>query len=226
MAACCAVGLALVPFAWQLSGPALRWLLATAAALNTVGVWISGSRAALLAVVALTVIYPLVGRSTKAAFAVAIASVPVVVLVARVAENPDSANALSRLLGGGSSGNATVAREEGAQGALQTFLGRPLIGSGWTDVWQGHDIYLQTAAAIGIFGLTFLLLVIAALGRPLLTLRSPYRWLAYPTVAGAFIGLMDPALGARYIWAPMALSLAAPAAAPRRTQETPQQLGR
>ncbi|RHW23508.1 hypothetical protein D0Z08_29270 [Nocardioides immobilis] len=206
---CSALSIALLPFLWQTVSRQHRWLLIIGAVVSGYGIWLSGSRAALVCVAILTVLYPLFDRSTRAALAVAALGVPTMILVARAAEDPDESSALGRLLGGGRSEDATQERIEGSRELIVRILDNPIFGAGWADVWQAHNIYLQTAAAIGLVGAVGLLIILTAILRPLLTVPAPYRWLAYPALAAALIGTVDPAFGGRYIWAPIALALCA-----------------
>lgn len=209
MGVCQALSLALAPFLLGTLPRRYRWIVVIGAAVSMYGVWISGSRAALLCAVALTLLYPLVKRSIPVALAVAALCVPAIVVVDRVAQNPDPSNALGRLLGAGSVSNSDEARRAGAQAGIDQFLSHPLLGDGWVTVWLAHNVYLQVAAAIGVFGLGFYLMILASILRPLIAVPPPYALLAAPGLAAAMISVVDPAIGSRYIWCVAALALSA-----------------
>lgn len=207
---CSAIALTLLPFLWKACpATSARAMLAGLGAVNLVGISVSGSRAALVAVLALAIAFPLFARSTSAVLALSIAAVPAMILGAREARDPDSSSALGRLLGGGDADGASEARATGMSEALKSIIDNPVFGNGWLQTWSIHNIYLEVAAAIGVLGLIFFLMCVSSLLAPLLRELGDYRWLSYPALAAALIGLVDPAIGARYIWAPIALALCA-----------------
>lgn len=203
------LSLALAPFLLGALPRTYRWIVAIGAFVSMYGIWISGSRAALLCAVALTLLYPLFKRSIPAAVAVAALCCPAIVVVDRMAQNADPSSALGRLLGAGSARGSTEARIEGARAGIDQFLSHPLLGGDWATVWGAHNVYLQVAAAIGIFGLAFYLMALATVLRPLIAVPPPYGLLAAPALATAMISVVDPALGSRYIWCVIALALSA-----------------
>jgi hypothetical protein len=94
---------------------------------------------------------------------------------------------------------------------------------------QAHNIFLQIAAAVGIFGLLFYLIVLWSLIRPILTLPSPYGLLSVPALAYAMAGLIFPFLWDRYIWCVLGFALVGPILAQRAAAEdetvTPELVG-
>ena len=204
---CQTLSIALAPFLLEAAPRRYRWIVCVGFLISAYGIWISGSRAALLSAVALTLLYPLFRRSIPAALVVAALCLPAIVVVNRVAQNPDPSNALGRLLGGAPQSDEY--RRAGAQTAVDQFLSHPLIGDGWESVWLVHNVYLQVAAAIGMLGLVCFLFVLASILRPLIAVPRPYGLLAAPGLAAAMLGAVDPALGNRYIWCVVALALSA-----------------
>lgn len=209
MGLCQLLSLALAPFLLRMLPRRYAWVICVGSVVSVYGIWISGSRAALLVTAALTLVYPLFRRSIPAALAVVALSLPAIVVVGRESQNPDPSNALGRLLGAGGASDSNDARAAGAQDAIHQFLSHPLLGDGWTTVFVGHNAYLQIAAAIGLFGLVFYLMMLAPLLRPLIVVPPPYGLLAVPALAAVMISVADPLVGSRYIWAVAVLALCA-----------------
>ena len=203
------LAIALAAFLFETLSRKFYWIIGIGSLICVYGIWISGSRAALVCAMALALLYPLHRRSISAALTVAALCIPAMVVVDRMARDPDPSNALGRLLGGGDVSASDEGRREGAQIAIDQFFNHPLLGHGWEPVWGAHNIYLQIAASIGIFGIACYLLVVAAMLRPLVAVPRPYGLLAAPALAAALIGLMDTVVGGRYIWCVAALALSA-----------------
>lgn len=211
MALCQALGIALVPFLLQTVPARLRWIVVVAAGVSFYGVWISGSRAALLCVIALAVLYPMLRRSIPAALGLAAVSIPAMLLVLRVAQDPESSkNALGRLLGGGGAKSSSETREQTAREAIDHIVANPIIGGqDWGTAFSAHDVYLQVAAATGLFGLAAYAMILVALLRPLVFVAQPWGLLALPVLTYAMISAMDPSLGGHNIWLLLGLALSA-----------------
>lgn len=209
MGLCALLSLALMPFLLKALPRNYVWAVGVGSVVSLYCIWISGSRAALACAVAVTLLYPLLKRSILAALGVVALSLPAIIVVGREAKNPDSANALGRLLGGGAADTSTRAREAGAEAGFDQFLHHPLLGDGWDYVWGIHNVYLQIAAAIGIFGFAFYLIMLAPMLKPLIKVPSPHGLLALPVLAVAMISVVDPAVGARHIWVLISLALCA-----------------
>ena len=71
-------------------------------------------------------------------------------------------------------------------------------------------IYLQVAAALGVVGLAFYLMVLWSTIRPSAVLTPPFSLLALPALAYLLVGFVTPVLLDRYIWTVLALGLLAP----------------
>lgn len=206
---CQVLSLALVPFLLATLPRKYHWVIGIASVFSMYGIWISGSRAALLGAIVLTLLYPLFKRSIPAVLAVAAVSLPTLVVVDRVAQNLDSSSALGRLLGAGSATGSNEARREGAQAGIDQFLSHPLLGDGWLTIWGAHTGYLQVAAAIGVFGLLSYIVLLTSILRPLIAVPPPYGLLAVPGFAAVMLDLVLPVLGARYVWCVVGLALCA-----------------
>lgn len=210
MGLCDALAISLVPFLLYSVRREHRWMVWAGAAICAYGIWINGSRGALLTSLAILVLYPAITRSTIAGLGVVAAGFVMPVLVTQLADRVSDASALGRLLGRGNSEGANLEREEAARVAIDQFLNRPLLGGGFGPILEAHNIYLQILAAIGIFGLVFYLLVLGSLVRPLFVGVEPYRLLSVPALAYAMAGLVFPLLWDRYIWCVLALALVGP----------------
>jgi hypothetical protein len=209
MGLCAALGFALTPFLFR-AVERHRWLVVLGSAMCFWSIWISGSRAALAAALAITVLYPFLARSVIAGISVAAFGFVSVYLVDWAARQGAGANALSRALGGGSASGSDEAREELARVAIDHFLANPVLGSGLGTVMEAHSIYLQVLAAIGLTGAAFFAIVLASLVRPLFLLPRPYDFLAAPALTYAMAGMVSPLLWDRYIWCVLAFALMAP----------------
>ncbi len=179
------------------------WLFFGASALGVV--WFSGSRAALVVAGALALAFPILERSAKTAGWL-IGSVAALLLIAdRI--KIGSGSALDRLLGGEVSSNSDAAREELFNHYWEGFLDRPFIGHGFEESVLGHNVYLQIAFAMGVFGMLAFIVVIAAGAAQLLTAPKPFNRIAYPAVSYLMIAPLTSVVWDRYIWVPIALAL-------------------
>lgn len=204
---CAALAISLIPFLIATLQPTFHPLVGLAGAVCAYGVWISGSRGALLCVIMLVLLYPMLKRSIPAALTVAAAGLVAVSLVFTFAPRLSADSALGRLLGAGSASASSDVRREGAKIGFQQFLDNPMLGGGWLTVWGAHDAYIQIAAAVGIFGFVFYLIVMGSLLHPLLAVPRPYGLLAVPVLACVILDLTLPVLGARYVWVIVGLSM-------------------
>lgn len=223
--ACC-----LIPFlVTQLPGM-WRWVLTgPAGAVCLYGVWSSGSRAALAALIGVAVIFPVLARSVPAALALLSAVAGGLVFSTQLLGVSSTGNALGRLLGAGSADYSDVEREQLLHGVIDRFWVSPIIGNGMADVILAHIVYLQIAAALGVIGLFFYLIVLASTVRPAAVLTPPFSLLAVPALAYVVVGFVTPLLWDRYIWVVMALALISPrlaAAASEADSEEPAALHR
>lgn len=198
----------LVPYIVSLTPPARRWLPWAAGGFCLLGIWMSGSRAALLTIMLIVVIFPARERSMKAAGLLGLAGVGALVAFDRVFDASGD-NALARLLGGTSSYDSDNAREGLIAQGLTSFRSHPLLGTGFVDPLLAHNIYLEVAVAVGIVGLFGYVFIVWSTVSPLFTLPKPFNQLAYPALAYAAVGLLTNALWDRFIWAALALALLA-----------------
>ncbi len=200
----CLLAIALAPF--LLRRDKTPWALGLAVLICGYGIWISGSRAALLVVILLGVAYPVLESSAKALYAMLAAGTAVLAL-RNVLLGNNADNALGRLLGSGTADASDVAREEALKLALDRFTAHPLAGNGFAEAMEAHNIYLQIAVAVGVIGTLGYLMIFASMLLPLVTGSGTLRRLAYPALAYALVGLITNSLWDRFIWSVLALSL-------------------
>lgn len=230
MGLCDALALALIPFLLVAVRRESRWLVLLGGATCAYGIWINGSRGALLTSFAILVMYPVITRSLTAGLGVVAFGFSVPLVVTQMADRVGNTSALGRLLGRGNATGSNQEREEAARVAIDQFTASPLLGGGFGPVLEAHNIYLQIAAAVGVFGLVGFLIILWALVRPLFIYPEPYGLLAVPAVAYAMAGMIFPLLWDRYIWCVLALALIGPILgaeaksrepqSPSRTRET------
>lgn len=203
---CSMLALTLVPFLVQeLRGGRVAVVL-LGGLISGYGVWISGSRSALVVSVAMIALYLALSRSIERGLILFGASIVPAYLVGRSLSSGDVGNnILNRLLGGGSASASDLAREQLAQQAAERFFSSPILGTGFGDALEAHNIYLQVAAAGGVVGLVFYLLLLTSVVRQPLRLEARYRLLALPALAYVMVGFITPLLWDRYIWCLLAL---------------------
>lgn len=206
------LGLALIPFLYNELPSRLRWLALAGAAGAAGGVWFSGSRAALLAVIACLGIYLLLSRSIEHALIFSGLAIVPLYLIGQVLTSPivSTSNPIARLAGGGSASYSDTEREQLASAALDRFLAHPVLGSGYEGAAEAHNVFLQVAAAGGLIGLAFYLLVLVATVRQPLVIGARYRLLAVPALGYALMGPLTPLIWDRYIWCVLALPFLIP----------------
>ena len=154
----------------------------------------------------LIVVYPFVERSIRAVGVVMLGVVAVLVFADRILKE-DSDSAIGRLLGGGTASGSDLDRERIAAAAWDQFWKHPLLGNGFDGGIGSHNIYLQVATAVGIFGLLGYLMIMWTAIRPLFWKGTGHR-LAYPVLAYAAEGPITNTLWDRLIWAVIALTFA------------------
>jgi O-antigen ligase len=218
---CLVLSISLAPFLLAELRARHHWVVGLMIAVCGVGIWLTGSRAAFACAALLVLLYPLFNRSIPAAISVGALSLAAFAVADRLAQHASPDSLLGRLLGEGSAAGSDEARREGARQGIDQFLAHPILGDGWLTVWGAHDGYIQVAAATGIFGLAFYLLLVAGLLRPLLAIAPPSGLLATPMLATVMLDIFLPVLGARYVWVVVALSLAADRLAAEEQPDAP-----
>lgn len=214
MGVCAVLAIALTPYLWASVRHRHRWWIIGCAGLCAYGIWITGSRTALLAFLFVVATYPLLTRSIPAALAVSGAGVVGFTSIGQFLQKGSADNPLVRLFGGGTASYSDNTRVEQARLAFDKFQGHPVFGVGFETTglgsgWGAHNIYLQVAAATGVIGVLCFLIVMAMIARPALLGARPQGLISLPALIYALIGPTIPFLWDRYIWCMLALGLLA-----------------
>ena len=206
----CMLAVTIIPFIVMRFPRSWRWIPAGAGVVCLYGVYSSGSRAALAVLIGVAVILPVLARSVPAALALLTALAAFLVFSTQLLGETSSGNALGRLLGAGSADLSDLAREQLLEEAIDRFWDSPIIGNGLAGIIEAHVIYVQIAAALGVIGLAFYLLVLWSTVHPITVLTPPYSLLAVPALSYVVLGFVTPVLWDRYIWMVTSLALLAP----------------
>jgi O-antigen ligase len=202
----CLLAASLVPYVVAMIQPGFRWIFWGSSLVCAYGVWISGSRAALLVLVMIAVVYPFIEGSVRAVGVVLLGVAGVLAFSGRLLQE-DGNSALGRLFGSGSASGSDIERKTILSAAWKQFQQHPLLGNGFDGGIGSHNIYLQVAVAVGIFGLLGYLFIMWTAIRPLFWQGTNHR-LAYPVLAYMAIGPLTNTLWDRLIWAVLALTFA------------------
>lgn len=187
----------------------MRLLVLAGGAMSLASAVLSGSRASLLAMVMLAVLYPLVERSVMSAYLVVSAALLGIASLNWLLSVGGESSALARLQGDATASYSDLAREKAFATGVEELLAKPLQGNGFDiTALDAHNVYLQVAVGIGIFGaLAFVMLLwnfIVPLFQP-----GPLRRLGYVPLAYAAVALITNSLWDRFVWAGLALAILA-----------------
>ena len=206
---CCTLAFALGFFLLQHSGPVLTCVVVGLDLLFAVGVSMSGSRAALLGLVLLSLVWVLVQRSALGGYAMAFVAVTALAVGNWALSALPEGSALARLAGNSTASVSDSHRQSLVQSGLHQFLERPLTGNGFEQALQSHSIFLEVAVAGGLIGLVGYLFMIGALLKPLVDRANRLHALSYPVLAYALVGALSNSLWDRFIWTAGALGAVA-----------------
>ena len=187
----------------------VKAFLVAVAVVSVVSVIYSGSRAVTLSTAAVLVLVPLVERSgvwtflSMAGGALGLALLPYVVHVG------GAGGSLSRLAGDATASASDTVRETALADGWHRFLGAPFSGTG-IDALVGtyHNVFLEVAVAVGVFGVFAYLVILYQLTRPLVS-NHPLRRLSYLPWTFIVAGATIPGLVDRTNAVPMALAILA-----------------
>lgn len=182
-----------------------RVVLAGFVGIGVLSITLSGSRAAVVVLVALILLIPIVERSALLGFGLAIFGSLGVLSIPLLVDVSGEESAIGRLAGGGTAGGSDRIREDALSDGFDRLWQSPILGTGFRNIELIHNVFLEAAVAIGIVGLTSYLIVMFSLARPLFT-RHPLRRLTY--VVWVFLGVAPtfPGLWDRTAWVPASLA--------------------
>jgi hypothetical protein len=189
-------------------GVHMQAVILGAAAVCGVSIIMSGSRAALAVAAVLVLIMPIIERSALSGFVLGIFGALALVSFPLLVQGGHGGSALTRLAGKGTAVTADQARTSALDEGLRRFWDSPILGSGLVDVELFHDIFLEVAVGIGIFGLVGYLIVLYMLTRPLLSMHV-HRRLCYLPLAWIGMGPALPGMWDRTMWVPIGLAILA-----------------
>ena len=216
---CCTLAFALGFFLLQHSGPVLRCVVVGLDVLFAAGVSMSGSRAALLGLVLLSLVWVLVQRSALGGYAMAFVAVTALAVGNWALSALPEGSALARLAGNSTASVSDSHRQSLVQSGLHQFLERPLTGNGFEQALQSHSIFLEVAVAGGLLGLVGYLFMLGALLKPLIDRTNRLHALSYPVLAYALVGALSNSLWDRFIWTAAALGAVAMASGQAEAHE-------
>ena len=183
----------------------VRVILAGFVAVSVLSITLSGSRAAIVVLVALILLIPIVERSALAGIGLAAIGALGVMAIPFVVDVSGEESAIGRLAGSGTATASDRVRTKGLEAGFDRFWESPILGSGFAGVEELHNVFLEAAVAIGFIGLLAYLVVLFALARPLFSThplrRLTYLVWVYMGVAPTFPGLWD-----RTVWVPASLA--------------------
>lgn len=210
------IAAALALYLWPRTAGLQRFVLLGAGAISVYGVILSGSRAATISIVILALLYPLVERSTASGYLVVAGGVVGAISINWLIEFFGPTSVFARLLPGDLGADfSDQARAVALETYWERFLARPVTGEGFlAEQYEAHNVYLQIAVAIGVFGLLAFVTLGWSLMRPLFE-RGPRHGLAYMAVAYAAIAPLTPSIWDRNVWAGLGLAILASGAGRR-----------
>jgi O-antigen ligase len=184
-----------------------RWLVVAAMTASGASVLASGARASLLCMALTLVLWPLVERTAVSIYLMLSAAAVLVASANAILSHAPEGSALARLQGEGSATGSDLARKLALEDGLRRFWEAPLRGSGFNDILQIHNVYVEVAVGGGVLALVGFLFVLGSLIKPLFRPGVPNR-LSHLAVSYAAFGLIGPTLSDRVLWAALALAVA------------------
>jgi hypothetical protein len=186
-----------------------RWVV-WGAGLATVGsVSKSGSRAAVLVLAMLVVLYPLLERSLLSGYLVVAGGLGLVFVGNALLGSTSEGSAFSRIRGDSTTSFSDNERTVAIKTGWSRFLEHPILGGGFdAHAYDAHNVYLEIAIGIGVVGLAFHLLVFSTGVLPLFG-TGPLRRLGYAPLGYAAMCMLTNSIWDRFVWMGIALAVVA-----------------
>ncbi|WP_028650271.1 O-antigen ligase family protein [Nocardioides halotolerans] len=186
-----------------------RWVV-WGAGLATVGsVSMSGSRAAVLVLAMLVVLYPLLERSLLSGYLVVAGGLGLVFVGNALLGSTSEGSAFSRIRGDSTTSFSDNERTVAIKTGWSRFLEHPILGGGFdAHAYDAHNVYLEIAIGIGVVGLAFHLLVFSTGVLPLFG-TGPLRRLGYAPLGYAAMCMLTNSIWDRFVWMGIALAVVA-----------------
>ena len=186
-----------------------RWVVWGAGLVTIGSISLSGSRAAVLVLVMLVVLYPLLERSLLSGYLVVAGGMGLVLAGNALLGTTSSGSAFSRLQGDSTTSVSDNERTLALQTGWSRFLQHPILGGGFdARAYDAHNVYLEIAIGIGVVGLAFHLLVFATGVLPLFG-TGPLRRLGYAPLGYAAMCMLTNSIWDRFVWMGIALAVVA-----------------
>lgn len=189
----------------------LRWrvLLLFLGVVSLYSIVMSGSRGSTLAVALVIALVPIVERSGVWAALWTLGGTLGLALLPFLLQIGGKGGSLARLTGDSTAATSDSQRTDALADGWHRFIHQPFIGYGIDPlVGEYHNLFLEVAVAVGIFGVVAYLAVCYLLCRPAFT-RHPMRRLSYLPWLFVVAGISFPGLVDRTIVVPMALAILA-----------------
>ncbi len=195
--------------------PSRRWVVWGAGLVCVASAVMSGSRAAVLVIVVIGLLYPLMERSVASAYLLLLGALGAILAGDRLLAGFGSGSALQRLQGDATTSTSDALRSTALEAGLEKFRLHPILGNGFDlTALYAHNIFLEVAIAIGLVGLVGHLLILGNAVLPMLG-RGELRRLGYVALGYAAAGMLTNSLWDRFVWMGISLSLLAAAEARR-----------
>jgi O-antigen ligase len=198
---------ALLVFLFYRTPPRRRWILLIPAAVVGQSVLMSGSRASLLCIMLVTIAWPLVERTAISWYVLVSGGIIAAALANPILSASGESSAISRLAGNITTGGSNLARTEALSKAWHEFLDKPFTGSGFIQILDVHNAYLEVVVGGGLLALIGYVMMLSSLCSGLLRPVHPNR-MAYVALSYAAFALIGPTLWDRIVWAALTLVFA------------------
>lgn len=186
-----------------------RWVVWGAGLVTIGSVSLSGSRAAVLVVAMLVVLYPLLERSILSGYLVVAGGLALVFAGNALLGSTSNGSAFTRIRGDSTTSFSDNERTVALQTGWSRFLEHPVLGGGFdAHAYDAHNVYLEIAIGIGVVGLAFHLLVFATGVLPLFG-TGPLRRLGYAPLGYAAMCMLTNSIWDRFVWMGIALAVVA-----------------